>query len=62
MITLKNAAGTKAVNITVQATGMVSAMYVDIYGDEQQVLQSKDYKTVKAAVIWAKKLGCINIF
>ena len=56
MKTLKNSTGTKAVNISTDATGTVNAMYVDIYNGQEQVLQSKSYKTEKAAIKWATKM------
>lgn len=34
MTTLKNTTGSKAVNITIDATGNVRAMYVQIYNGE----------------------------
>ena len=55
MTTLKNAKGTKAVNIITDATGTVRAMYVQIYNGEQQVLDSKSYSSVKMAQKWASK-------
>jgi len=55
MTTLRNTTGTKAVNISTDGTGMVRAMYVQIYNGEEQVLESKDYSTIKGAEKWAKK-------
>ena len=55
MTTLKNATGTKAVNILTDATGTVRAMYVQIYNGEQQVLDSKSYSSFKMAEKWANK-------
>ena len=54
MQTLKNITGTKAVNIITDATGTTRAMYVQIYNGEEQVLESKTYRTKKAATKWAK--------
>lgn len=54
MTTLKNTTGTKAVNISTDASGNVRAMYVQIYKGHEQVLDSKTYKTKKAATKWAK--------
>jgi len=54
MTTITNTTGTKAVNITTDATGNVRAMYVQYYNGSQQVLQSKTFKTLKAATTWAK--------
>ena len=56
MTTIKNNTGTKAVNISTDATGTINAMYVQIYKGQEQVLQSKSYKTEKAAIKWANKI------
>ena len=56
MTTITNTTGSKAVNITTDATGRVRAMYVQIYNNEQQVLQTKDFSTIKNAEKWAKKI------
>ncbi len=56
MTILKNTTGSKAVNITTDATGNVRAMYVQIYNGEQQVLQAKTFTTVKNAEKWANKI------
>jgi len=56
MTTFKNTTGSKAVNITTDATGNVRAMYVQIYKGEQQVLQSKTFANSKNAEKWAKKI------
>jgi len=55
MTTLQNTTGSKAVNITTDATGNVRAMYVQNYNGQQQVLQSKTFATLKNAEKWAKK-------
>ena len=55
MTTLRNTTGTKAVNISTDGTGMVRAMYVQIYNGQEQVLDSKSYKSFKMAEKWAKK-------
>ena len=55
MTTLQNTTGSKAVNITTDATGNVRAMYVQNYNGQQQVLQSKTFATIKNAEKWAKK-------
>ena len=55
MTTLTNASGTKAVNISIDGTGMVRAFYVQIYNGEQQVLDSKSYSSVNMAQKWASK-------
>ena len=56
MTTIKNNTGTKAVNISTDATGTVNAMYVQIYKGQEQVLQSKSYRTMNAAIKWANKI------
>jgi len=56
MTTIKNTTGSKAVNITTDATGNVRAMYVQIYQGEQQVIQSKTFVNVKNAQRWAAKI------
>lgn len=56
MTTIKNTTGSKAVNITTDATGNVRAMYVQIYNDEQQVLQAKSFSSIKNAEKWANKV------
>ncbi len=55
MTTLKNTTGTKAVNISTDGTGIVRAMFVQIYDGKEQVLESKSYSTIKRAESWAKK-------
>jgi hypothetical protein len=56
MTTIKNTTGSKAVNITTDATGKVRAMYVQIYNGEQQVLQSKSFSNQNTASKWANKI------
>ncbi len=56
MTTFQNTTGSKAVNITIDATGNARAMYVQIYKSEQQVLQSKTFASLKNAEKWAKKI------
>jgi hypothetical protein len=56
MTTIKNTTGSKAVNITTDATGTVRAMYVQIYNGEQQVLQSKSFSNQNTASKWASKV------
>ena len=56
MTTIKNNTGTKAVNISTDATGTINAMYVQIYKGQEQVLQSKSYRTMNAAIKWANKI------
>ena len=54
MTTIKNTTGTKAVNISTDATGTVRVMYVQIYNGHEQVLESKSYSTEKRALKWAE--------
>ncbi len=54
MTTIKNTTGTKAVNISTDATGTVRAMYVQIYNGHEQILESKSYSTEKRALKWAE--------
>jgi len=54
MTTLRNEMGTKAVNIITDGSGIVRAFYVQIYKGQEQVLDSKDYSTIKRAEKWAK--------
>ena len=56
MTTIKNTTGSKAVNISTDATGNVRAMYVQIYNGEQQVLQSKTFSSVAKAEKWSNKI------
>jgi len=54
MNTLSNATGSKVVNIT-SREGFFTCMYCDVYQGEQQVLDSKTYKSEKSAIKWANK-------
>ena len=54
MKTLRNTTGTKAVNISTDTTGMVRAMFIQLYNGHEQVLESKTYSTIKRAEKWAK--------
>ena len=56
MKTFKNQTGTKAVNISTDANGNINAFYVQIYNNEQQVLQSKRFASIKTAEKWALKI------
>ena len=56
MTRIKNATGTKAVNISTDATGTINAMYVDVYNGQEQVLMSKQYKREATAIKWANKM------
>tara|TARA_R110000824_G_scaffold101677_1_gene241506 strand:+ start:380 stop:556 length:177 start_codon:yes stop_codon:yes gene_type:complete len=55
MTTLTNNTGTKKVNLITDATGTTRVMYVQVYNGQEQVLDSKDYKSFKTAEKWAKK-------
>ena len=52
MRTLRNATGTKAVNISTDGQGLVNAFYVQ----GEQLLEAKTYSTVKRAEKWARKV------
>jgi len=52
MKTLSNNSGSKIVNIT-ERDGSFTCMYCDVYQGEQQVLDSKKYRSMKAATKWA---------
>lgn len=54
MKTLSNESGGKVVNIT-SKDGVFTCMYCDVYKGEQQVLDSKSYKSEKMAAKWAAK-------
>ena len=56
MTTLTNTIGSKAVKITTDASGNVRAMYVQIYKEDEQVLQSKTFASVKNAEKWGNKI------
>lgn len=56
MTTLKNTTGSKAVNISTDATGTVHAAYVQIYKGEEQVLEFKSFASIKNAQKWAVKI------
>jgi hypothetical protein len=55
MTTLSNTTGSKKVNLITDATGTVRAMYVQVYNGQEQVLDSRDYKSFKMAEKWANK-------
>ncbi len=56
MTTFTNTTGTKAVNVSKDATGTFRAMFVQIYNNDQQVLDSKDFSTLVRAEKWANKV------
>lgn len=55
MTTLSNTTGTKKVNLITDGTGITRAMYVQVYNGQEQVLDSKSYKSFKMAEKWANK-------
>ena len=56
MTTIKNNSGTKAVNISKDASGTYRAFYVQIYNGQEQVLESKSYSNEKTAIRYANKI------
>jgi hypothetical protein len=56
MTTFTNTTGTKAVNISQDGTGTFRAIYVQIYNNDQQVLDSKDFTSINRAEKWANKV------
>jgi len=55
---ISNSTGSKRVDIITQNDSGVStfiAFYVQVYKGEEQVLDSKDYKSLKMAQKWAAK-------
>ena len=59
MVTISNTTGTKKVNLITDGTGMIRAMYVQVYNGQEQVLDSKSYKSFKMAKKWAKKQSIV---
>ena len=55
MTILKNKKGTKAVNISTDAAGVIRAIYVQIYDGEEDVLKSKTFSSIKSAERWGLK-------
>jgi hypothetical protein len=55
MTTLTNTTGSKKVNLITDGSGMTRAMYVQVYEGQEQVLDSKSYKSFKMAEKWANK-------
>ncbi|MDA1120885.1 MAG: hypothetical protein O2887_10425 [Bacteroidetes bacterium] len=53
MRTITNTTGTKAVNLLIDGTGVIRAMYVQIYDGQEQVLETETYSTMKRAIKWA---------
>lgn len=56
MTTIKSTSGRKAVNISTDGTGSVRAMYVQIYDNEEQVIEAKTFANIKNAEKWANKI------
>jgi hypothetical protein len=56
MIIIKNNTGSKSVKISMDATNAVRAMYCQHYTNEEQLLQSKTFSTIKNAEKWANKV------
>jgi len=56
MTILTNSTGKKAVKISKDATGKFRAFYVLVFSDEDQVLQAKDFASIKNAEKWAAKI------
>lgn len=56
MTTIQNTTGSKAVNITKDATGRIRAFYVQFFQGMEQVLIAKDFSTIKNAEKWATKI------
>ena len=55
MTTIKSTSGKKAVNIS-DNNGTVNAMYIQFSDRDEQVLESKTFKSVKSAEKWAKRI------
>jgi len=51
-----NTTGSKSVDIATDANGSIRAFYVQIYKNEEQVLQVKSFASVKNAEKWANKI------
>ena len=56
MKTISNETGSKLVNIRQDYMGLYRAMYVQVYNNEQQVLESKTFASIKTAEKWANKV------
>lgn len=55
MTTLFNKTKTKKVKITKDSTGNFRAIYVQVYNNEEQVLEFKNYTSEKLAINWGVK-------
>jgi hypothetical protein len=56
MTTLTNTTKTKAVKISNSAPQVFNAVYVQIYNNEEDVVQLKTFKTMQGATKWAKTI------
>ena len=56
MTTIFNTSKSKAVKISIDGTGAIRAMYVQIYMGLEQVLQSKTFTSKKYAEKWASNI------
>ena len=54
MIVIENTTGSKKVKITTDATGLVNAVYVQVYKGVEQVMLANQYTTIKSAVKFAE--------
>lgn len=55
MTTITNATGTKAVNITYNSFNGFRASFVQVYKNDQDVIEAKSFTTEKKAISWANK-------
>ena len=55
MKAITNSTGTKKVKFHTSDIGTITAFYVQVYNNEEQVLDSRDYNTENGALRWAKK-------
>ena len=56
MTIFTNQTGSKKVKITTDATGSVRAMFIQVYNNEEQVLQAKSFSNIANAEKWSKKI------
>jgi hypothetical protein len=56
MTTLQNTTATKKVHFVKDGTSMTRAIYVQVYRGQEQVLDFKDYKSIKMAKKWGIKM------
>lgn len=55
MTTVKNSTGTKAVKIMTDGTGTVRASFVQIYNNEESLIEMKSFASIKNAEKWSSK-------